>query len=136
MGFGPNNFYNYYKTFTVTNFKTYVSDNKEGSTVHCYYLLTAIEQGILGAIIFFILIFYALIKAEQVYHRSEGFQKQVLMTTLLSFVTLLILITINDLIETDKFGSFFFMSLAIFTNLDLATRQNNADLSSPKNATE
>ena len=136
MGFGPNNFFNYYKTFTVTNFKTYVSDNKEGSTVHCYYLLTAIEQGILGVIIFFILIFYALIKAEQVYHRSEGYQKQVLMTTLLSFVILLILITINDLIETDKFGSFFFMSLAIFTNLDLATHKNNADLNSPKIATE
>ena len=113
-----------------------MSDNKEGSTVHCYYLLTAIEQGILGAIIFFMLIFYALIKAEQVYHRSDGFQKQVLMTSLLSFVTLLILITINDLIETDKFGSFFFMSLAVFTNLDLATRENNADLNSPKIDTE
>ena len=136
MGFGPNNFYNYYKTFTVTNFKTYVSDNKEGSTVHCYYLLTTIEQGIPGAIIFFMLIFCALIKAEQVYHRAEGFQKQVLITTLLSFVTLLILITINDLIETDKFGSFFFMSLAIFTNLDLATRKNNAELNSPKIDTE
>ncbi len=136
LGFGPNNFYNYYKTFTVTNFKTYVSDNKEGSTVHCYYLLTAIEQGIFGAIIFFMLIFYALIKAEQVYHRAEGFQKQVLMTTLLSFVTLLILITINDLIETDKFGSFFFMSLAVFTNLDLATRQNDNNLNSPKIDTE
>ena len=58
------------------------------------------------------------------------------MTTLLSFVILLILITINDLIETDKFGSFFFMSLAIFTNLDLAMRKNNADLNSPKIATE
>ena len=125
MGFGPNNFFNFYKTFTVTNFKTYVSDNKEGSTVHCYYLLVAVEQGIPGAIIFFILIFYALIKAEQIYHRLQGYQKQVLMTTLLSFVTLLILITINDLIETDKFGSFFFMSLAIFTNLDRMLKNKN-----------
>ena len=58
------------------------------------------------------------------------------MTSLLSFVILLILITINDLIETDKFGSFFFMTLAIFTNLDLATRENNSEINSPKIATE
>ena len=120
MGYGPNNFFNFYKSYTVTNFKTYVSDNKEGSTVHCYYLLTAIEQGIPGTIIFFMLIFYALLKGEQVYHRTEGFMKSFVITTLLSFVTLLILIIINDLIETDKFGSFFFMSLAIIANLDLA----------------
>lgn len=121
MGYGPNNFYNFYKSYTVTNFETYVSDNKEGSTVHCYYLLMAIEQGIPGAIIFFILIFYALIKGEQVYHRAEGFMKSVVMTTILSLVTLLILILINDLIETDKFGSFFFMSLAIIANGDILT---------------
>ncbi len=132
MGFGPNNFYNFYKIYTVTHFKTYVSDNKEGSTVHCYYLLTAIEQGIPGALIFFGLVFFALIKGEQVYHRSNGVLKDVSMTTLLSFVILLILILINDLIETDKFGSFFFMSLAIIVSLDLASFDNTEGASNPR----
>ena len=121
MGFGPNNFYNFYKTYTVTHFKTYVSDNKEGSTVHCYYLLTAVEQGIPGALIFFALVFFVLLKGEQVYHRSEGFRQEMAMATLLSFVILLLLILINDLIETDKFGSFFFMSLALIASLDSAS---------------
>lgn len=125
MGFGPNNFFNFYKSYTVTDFKTYVSDNPEGSTVHCYYLLVAIEQGIPGALIFLFLVFFVLIKGEQVYHRAAGFRKSVTMTTLLSFVILLILILINDLIETDKFGSFFFISLAVITNFDLELKDSD-----------
>ncbi len=121
-GFGPNNFYDYYKSYTVTKFKTYVSDNPDGSTVHCYYLLMAIEQGIPGMLIFFALIFYVLLRGEKIYHKAtERWQRQTAMATLLSFVTILILILINDLIETDKIGSFFFMNLAILTNLDILT---------------
>jgi O-antigen ligase len=118
-GFGPNNFFDNYKTYTVTNFKTYVSDNTDGSTVHCYYLLMAIEQGIIGAILFFALIFYVLLRGEQIYHKTRSdWQRHTTMAALLSFVTILILILINDLIETDKIGSFFYMNMAILTNMD------------------
>jgi O-antigen ligase len=121
-GFGPNNFYDFYKSYTVTKFKTYVSDNPDGSTVHCYYLLMAIEQGIPGMLIFFALIFYVLLRGEKIYHKAtERWQRNTAMAALLSFVTILILILINDLIETDKIGSFFFMNLAILINLDILT---------------
>jgi O-antigen ligase len=119
-GFGPNNFFDNYKTYTVTKFKTYVSDNPDGSTVHCYYLLMAIEQGIIGAVLFLGLIFYFLMRGEQVYHKATApWQRHTTMAALLSMVTILILILINDLIETDKIGSFFYMNLAILTNMDL-----------------
>jgi O-antigen ligase len=119
-GFGPNNFFDNYKRYTVTNFKTYVSDNTDGSTVHCYYLLMAIEQGVIGSILFFILIFYVLLRGEQIYHKARSaWQRHTTMAVLLSFVTILILILINDLIETDKIGSFFYMNMAILTNMDL-----------------
>lgn len=121
-GFGPNNFFNFYKSYTLTKFKTYVSDNPEHSTVHCYYLFMAIEQGIPGMLIFFALIFYVLLRGEKIYHKArEPWQRNTAMATLLSFVTILILIMINDLIETDKIGSFFFMNLAILANLDVAS---------------
>ncbi len=123
LGFGPNNFYHFYKSYTVTSFKTYVSNNIEGSTVHCYYLLVAIEQGIPGLILFLIFIFYVLIKAEQVYHKTRGSYKGILLATLLSFVIILILNLINDIIETDKIGSFFFLYCAIITNLDISTSE-------------
>ncbi len=119
-GFGPNNFFDNYKKFTVTNFKTYVSDNPDGSTVHCYYLLMAIEQGIIGSMLFFALVFYVLLRGEQIYHKARSaWQRHTTMAVLLSFVTILILILINDLIETDKIGSFFYMNMAILTNMDL-----------------
>jgi O-antigen ligase len=119
-GFGPNNFFDFYKSYTLTKFKTYVSDNPDGSTVHCYYLFMAIEQGIPGMLIFFALIFFVLLRGERIYHKvQEPWQRNTAMAALLSFVTILILIMINDLIETDKIGSFFFMNLAILTNLDV-----------------
>ena len=126
MGFGPNNFYNFYKSYTVTSFRTYVSDNTDGSTVHCYFLLVAIEQGIPGLLIFLTLIFYTLIKAEQVYYKIASEYKGILLATLLSFVVVLILNLINDIIETDKVGSFFFMSLAIIANLDINTSEEKS----------
>jgi O-antigen ligase len=119
-GFGPNNFFDNYKTYTVTNFKTYVSDNPDGSTVHCYYLLMAIEQGIIGSVLFFILIFYFLLRGEQIYHNARTtWQRHTIMAALLSMVSILILIVINDLIETDKVGAFFYINLAILTNMDV-----------------
>jgi O-antigen ligase len=126
MGFGPNNFVNFYKSYTVTSFKTYVSDNTDGSTVHCYYLLVAVEEGLPGLIIFLTLIFYTLIKAEQVYYKIADDYKGILMATLLSLVIVLILNLINDIIETDKIGSFFFMSLAMITNLDFNTSEDKS----------
>jgi O-antigen ligase len=126
-GFGPNNFFDNYKTYTVTNFKTYVSDNPEKSTVHCYYLLMAIEQGIIGAVLFLGLIFYFLLRGEQIYHNARlPWQRHTIMATLLSMVTILILITINDLIETDKIGSFFYINLAILTRMDLENESPTA----------
>jgi O-antigen ligase len=119
-GFGPNNFFDNYKSYTVTNFKTYVSDNPEGSTVHCYFLLLAIEQGIIGSALFFILIFYFLLRGEQIYHKTKSaWRRNVTMASILSMVVILMLISINDLIETDKVGSFFYLNLAILTNMDL-----------------
>jgi O-antigen ligase len=118
-GFGPNNFYNFYKTYTVTKFRTYVSDNPDQSTVHCYYLLAAIEQGIPGFILFCLLVFVVLLRGERIYHQAtEKWQKELAMASLLSFVIILILNLINDLIETDKIGSFFFMTMAILVYLD------------------
>ncbi|MDB5209451.1 MAG: hypothetical protein JWQ30_278, partial [Sediminibacterium sp.] len=54
-GFGPNSFYPHYKPYTVGRFETWVSDNKEHSTVHNYFILTALEQGVGGLVLFCIL---------------------------------------------------------------------------------
>jgi O-antigen ligase len=119
FGFGPGNFYSFYKQFALTRFRTYVSDNTEKSGIHCYYLMTTVDNGVLGGILFLGLCFFALLKGEAIYHQTTDLtHRRMTMTVLLSFVIILMLIIINDLIESDKIGPFFFMNLAVLVNLD------------------
>lgn len=127
LGFGPGNFYNFYKSYTISNFKTYVSDNPEKSSVHCYYLLMIIEQGYLGLIFFITLLFVALIYGEKIYHQTKNtLDKRFVMAASLSLIVIATLILINDMIETDKVGSFFFFSIAMIVNIDIKNRKTKA----------
>lgn len=130
FGFGPGNFYNFYKGYTVTSFRTYVSDNPEQSGVHSYYLMTLVDQGIPGLIIFTLFLFGALIYGESIYHRTKDVSnRRIVMIALLMIVVISLLQLINDLIETDKVGPFFFISLALLVNVDLQNRKNKASSS-------
>lgn len=121
IGFGPGNFYFFYKGYTVRSFETYVSDNPEQSGIHSYYLMLAVEQGIPGMLIFVALVFYSLLAAERMYHQIPGKEEQwMVMAGILSFIVILSLLLINDLVETDKIGSFFFIILAILVNQELS----------------
>ncbi len=113
-GYGPNTFYYNYKSYAVPAFKTWVSDNKEHSTVHNYFLLITIEQGIPGLIFFLLLVAAMLYYAERLYHRiQDRFYKTV---SIITGVILMMILTVNflsDLIETDKVGSLFFLCLSV-----------------------
>ncbi len=126
LGFGPGTFTKYYKQYSLFGFTTYVSDNKELSGIHCYYLMTAVEQGIIGALLFLALVYFVLLKGEQVYHRtaSPG-RKRVVMMAILTSVVIDGLLLMNDLVETDKIGSFFFLCMALIVNEDLRNRKKN-----------
>lgn len=130
FGFGPGNFYNYYQSYTVSSFETYVSNNPEKSGVHSYYIMTATEQGIPGMLIFLLINVYFMMFGEKVYHQcGSKFLKHTVMALLLSVVVINTLLIINDLIETDKIGSFFFISLALLINIHLI---NQKELESSK----
>ena len=131
MGFGPGNFVNFYKKYTVTSFQTYVSDNEEKSGIHSYYLMTLVEQGIIGLIIFLALSFFILIKGEIIYHQTTNLSKRrIVLMVLLCTIVIDAFLIINDLIETDKVGPFFFICIAVLVNIDL----QNQGLSSSSNA--
>lgn len=125
FGYGPGNFVNFYRPYTVTSFTTYVSDNEEQSGIHSYYLLMLVEQGVPGLIIFLLLSCYVLIRGERVYHecRDPGRRRIVLMV-LLTTVVIDAFLIINDLVETDKVGSFFFLAMAILVNQDLNRKES------------
>lgn len=120
IGFGPGNFYNFYKEYTVTTFRTYVSDNPEKSGVHCYYLMVLVEQGVLGLLIFGLMISYVFLKLENLFHKaSKNREKLMIMTLAVAFMVITLFQLINDLIETDKVGPFFFFIMAMVVVLDL-----------------
>jgi O-antigen ligase len=118
-GTGPGTFYPEYKNYTSEQFKTYVSNNIEQSTAHNYFLLLWAEQGIIGLSLFLILISYTLIRGEKLYHLIQNeYEKSLLLASLLSIFILIVHLFLNELIEVDKIGSWFFVSLAIITILD------------------
>ncbi|HLP94785.1 MAG TPA: O-antigen ligase family protein [Saprospiraceae bacterium] len=123
MGFGPATFYTYYKNYTVTSFRTYVSDNPEQSSTHNYFLMMAVEEGLPGLCFFLLFCVVVMLKGEKIYHQTKDIRIRVaLLSALLCFVLINILMLMNDFIETDKIGSLFFLSAAILVNVDLRNR--------------
>jgi O-antigen ligase len=123
FGFGPGNFYFFYRPYTITSFQTYVSHNPEQSGIHSYYLMTLTEQGYPGLFLFSLLIFWVLLRGERTYHLlKDPRDRQIVMMFLLAFIIILALLIINDLIETDKIGPFFFIAMAVLVNMDLKVK--------------
>jgi O-antigen ligase len=88
MGVGSGNFYNFYRSYTVTGFETYISDNEERSTVHNYYLLMLVEQGWVGLGIFLLLTFMVFIFGEYIYFKMKSREnKRAVMVLLLVMLT-------------------------------------------------
>jgi O-antigen ligase len=122
-GFGPTTFYEQYKAYTVPAFRTWVSRNGEHSTVHNYFLLTAIEQGIPGLLLLLVLLGALFWYAQKIYHRTdEKFWK---LTIASAAAILMMVCTVNflsDLIETDKVGSVFYLCIATIIVADIKTK--------------
>jgi O-antigen ligase len=114
LGFGPGTFYSNYKSYVIASFQTYVSDNPEQSGIHNYYLMTWVEQGFIGFLVLLILCVTLLISGENLYHRCENAEdKLTIMAATLGFIIIFSMCLINDLIETDKVGPFFFFNMAV-----------------------
>ena len=114
FGFGPNTFYSFYQDYTVAGFQTYVSNNPEKSGIHNYYLMTMVEQGVPGFLIFLLLVIAGVVYGEKAYHRcSQSGDRYMVMAATISLIIIASILIINDMVETDKVGPFFFMALAV-----------------------
>jgi O-antigen ligase len=124
IGFGPGNFYPTYQPFTVYSFETYVSDNPDRSGVHNYYLMTLVEQGFVGLLILLAFFFTILLKGEALYHKIiEPNRKRIVMASLMSIIVILSIMMVNDLLESLKIGSLFFLFSSFIVIEDLRQRK-------------
>ncbi len=125
-GYGPNTFYYNYKSYAIPAFKTWVSKNEDNSTVHNYFLLIAIEQGIPGLIFFLLLLGGLFYYAQKLYHRiQDSFYKTVCITVGVILIMITVINFLSDLIETDKIGSLFFLCLSVLVIADNKTAGNS-----------
>lgn len=123
-GFGPNSFYLHYRPYTVNRFETWVSDNKEHSTIHNYFLLVALEQGIAGLVLFCVLYFGMLLHIQRLYHRFQSrFYRTVSLTVGIVLVMIGVINCMSDMIETDKIGSLFWLCLGMIILLAEKSRE-------------
>lgn len=128
MGVGSGNFYNFYRSYTVTEFETYISDNEEHSTVHNYYLLMLSEQGWPGLFIFVLITFVTFIYGEYIYYKMKSREdKRAVMTLLLVMFSIIINLILSDMLESDKVGPFFFMVLAMLALFDTGALSMETD---------
>jgi O-antigen ligase len=126
VGFGPGNFFSFYKAYTVNSFETWVSGNPERSSIHNYFLLMLCEQGLIGLLIFIALTLAIMIYGERIYHQSRTKEeRRYVMAILLCMVIIYVNTFLSDLIETDKIGSFFFIGIALLVNQELRNRKPN-----------
>ena len=124
VGYGPGNFYNFYKPYAVSSYATFVSRNPERSTVHNYFLLLLIEQGIIGLLIFSVFTGALLWYGQRIYHQLKDKQlRQFVMALTLTLIVVYVNTFLSDLIETDKVGTLYFLIVAMLINLDIKSRK-------------
>lgn len=129
FGVGPNNFYDHYKAYTITSFKTWVSRNPERSTTHNYFLFMLVEQGIPGMILYAMLMLVVFYYGQRVYHRSHRrFDRVVVMGALCTLAAIFINNFFSELLETDKIGSLFYLSIALILVIDLKGKNDQAKI--------
>jgi O-antigen ligase len=91
--------------------------------------MTAVEQGLIGLLIFLLLCFVVMLKGEEVYHRKDldPFTKRIVMAATLGFICIAAINIVNDMVETDKVGSFFFVYMALIVNIDIKSKQQRLE---------
>jgi O-antigen ligase len=113
-GYGPGAFYNNYKSYTITSFRTWVSRNSEGSTTHNYFLMLLTEQGWPAMLLYaiFLIVFFA--KAQNIYHQfNDKFYKAATMGVAMCMAASFVNNFFSELIETHKMGGLFYLCIAV-----------------------
>jgi O-antigen ligase len=123
-GFGPNTFYPLYKRYQIPAFRTWVSNNPEHSTVHNYFLMVLVEQGVVGLAIWVTLCGCLLYYSQRLYHRLQDPVSRRIAAACGVIVVMIVTVNcLSDLMETDKIGSLFLLCLSALVAID----SNNKD---------
>jgi len=127
VGYGPNNFPSTYKPYMVMYFKTWVSDNPLNLSCHNYFWLLLAEQGVVGVLLFVLFIGFILYYLQKIYHSTQDKSLKSFTGGILVCIGIFIVILFfNDLVETSKNGSIFFILIALLIRIhQLSIQEKN-----------
>jgi O-antigen ligase len=87
--------------------------------------MMAVEQGLPGLLFFLIFSVVSMLNGQRIFHQTRNVsRRRTLIAAVLSFTLIDMLMLMNDLVETDKIGSMFFMCAAMVANIDLMNRDD------------
>ena len=131
-GYGPHAFYYYYKPYTVSSFRTYVSRNNEHSTTHNYFLYMLTEQGWPAMLLYAILIPALFAKSQKIYHRfKDKFYRKVTIGLCMTIAVGFINNFFSELIETHKVGALFYIPAVMLIILDHIQKETEEETPIP-----
>lgn len=131
VGYGPHGFVPNYKRYALNMFRTFVSNNKEHSTTHNYFLYMLAEQGWPAMLLYALLLVVVLAQAQKTYHRlKDPFYKYCMLGLAMAFASSFVNNFVSELIETHKAGAMFYIIIALLMilrqkSLEQATAPNN-----------
>jgi O-antigen ligase len=120
-GFGPGTYQFFYGPYQITSEMTRISTNHgEKGNSHSEYLTYLSETGIIGFIIFNILILYTVYTGIKIYRsRRRKEVRWLAMALLMGFVTYFFHGLFNSFIDTDKASVLVYGSIAALVTLDI-----------------
>ena len=123
-GWGPGTYQFVYAPFQKSELKTIIStNNADGGNAHSEYLGPLAEQGVVGALLVLVLIWWASIVGFRLWKNLENKDERNLAVSIyLGLMTYFIHGVLNNYLDTDKASAPFWGFLALLVVLDIESR--------------
>jgi O-antigen ligase len=120
-GWGPGTYSFEYAPFQLANDKTIISTNMgDRGNAHSEYIGSLSESGVFGALTFFAIIICALFTGFRLYYTISDIEtKNIVLVTLLGFITYIVHGSLNNFLDTDKASVPFWGFIAVLVAIDV-----------------
>lgn len=134
FGWGPGTYMFLYAPFQHSSQLTIISTNfGDLGNAHSEYLGPLAEQGLIGALIKFILVLVIIARGmNTIYRLPDGTGKFVAVCCLIGLMTYISHGVLNNFLDTDKASVPFWMMVGILSILDIKSRDGNFELNQTK----
>ncbi len=121
FGWGPGTYSFEYAPFQLANDKTIISTNMgDRGNAHSEYIGPLCESGVLGALTFIAIIICTLFTGFRLYYTVSDIEtKNIVLVTLLGFITYIVHGALNNFLDTDKASVPFWGFIAILVAIDV-----------------